>query len=187
MISFTRNLPFALISRSTSKKPARTPALEISPPLRAFIALAASIMTSLAFLATGRMLLGFTPEIAQVRTLAVGIHIATVLPTIPLGGFLLLAPKGTPMHKQLGKLWVALMVITASAAFFIRTGGNFSFIHIFVPLTMIASYKLIAKARRGDIKGHRNEILALYLGALMIPGLVAIAMPGRLMNMWLFG
>ena len=64
--------------------------------------------------------------------------------------------------------------------------GSFSFIHIFVPLTLWSSYKVIASARRRDFRTHRNEILGLYLGALTIPGVVAFALPGRLMNVWLF-
>ena len=82
------------------------------------------------------------------------------------------------------------MVTTALSACFIRYGGGLDFhvgpIHIFVPMTLWASYKLIATARRGDMKGHKKEILSLYLGALMIPGIVSMAMPGRLMNVWLF-
>ncbi len=73
------------------------------------------------------------------------------------------------------------------SAIFIKTGGSFSFIHIFVPLTLIASYKLVATARRGDMKGHKKEVLSLYLGALMIPGIFSMVLPGRLMNVWLFG
>ena len=119
--------------------------------------------------------------------MAVVIHVATVLPCVPLGAYLLLTRKGTSLHKRLGKVWVGLMVTTATAAIFIKSGGSFSFIHIFVPMTYIASYKIIATARRGDMKGHRYEVISLYLGALMIPGLFSMAIPGRLMNVWLFG
>ena len=79
------------------------------------------------------------------------------------------------------------MVTTALSTLFIRLGKMLSPIHVFVPMTRVASYKLIMTARRGDMKGHKKEIMSLYLGALMIPGLVAIAMPGRMMNAWLFG
>lgn len=170
-----------------ARKPKKAPAFDISPQVRAIVMLAATTMTLAAFYAVGRGLLGYAPDHPNIRHLAVIIHVSTVLPAIPLGGFLLLAPKGTPMHKILGKIWVALMVTTACSAIFIQTGGSFSFIHIFVPMTLWASYKLIATARRGDMKGHKKEILSLYLGALMIPGIVSFALPGRLMNVWLFG
>ncbi|MBV7258196.1 DUF2306 domain-containing protein [Erythrobacter sp. WH158] len=177
-------LPF---SQKSSRKPQKTPAFDISPQMRAIVMLAATTMTLAAFYAVGRGILGYAPDHPNIRHLAVIIHVTTVLPAIPLGGFLLLAPKGTPMHKALGKIWVALMVATALSAIFIRSGENFSFIHIFIPMTLWASYKLIATARRGDMKGHKKEILSLYLGALMIPGVVSFALPGRLMNVWLFG
>lgn len=171
---------------ATLPKPVPASSFDISPRLRAVVMLAAGAMTLAVLIALVRGLTGIAPTHPNARHLAIVIHVATVLPAIPLGGFLLLARKGTALHKRLGKLWVALMVTTALSAIFIQTGGTFSFIHIFVPITLIASYKLVATARRGDMKGHKKEILGLYLGALMIPGIVAFALPGRLMNVWLF-
>lgn len=161
--------------------------LEISPWLRAVILAAATAMSLAVTIALFRGLTGIAPEHPNIRHFAIVLHVATVIPAIPLGGYLLLARKGTARHKQLGKIWVGLMVVTALSALFIRTGGSFSFIHIFVPLTLWSSYKLVATARRGDMKAHRWEILTLYLAALMIPGIFSIALPGRLMNVWLFG
>ena len=160
---------------------------DISPVQRALVAIVGTALTLAAFYAVARGLLGFAPDHPATRYMAIVIHVATVLPAIPLGGYLLLAPKGTKLHKLLGKIWVALIVATATSAIFIKTSGSFSFIHIFIPMTFWASYKLIATARRGDMKGHKKEILGLYLGALTIPGIVAFALPGRLMNVWLFG
>ncbi|MHA7820125.1 MAG: DUF2306 domain-containing protein [Erythrobacter sp.] len=159
---------------------------DIGPRLRAVVLLAASAMTLAVVVALVRGFTGLAPAHPNARHLAIVIHVATVLPAIPLGGYLLLARKGGTWHKRLGKLWVGLMATTALAALFIQTGGSFSFIHIFVPMTLWSSYKLIAAARRGDMKTHRSEILTLYLGALMIPGIVSMALPGRLMNVWLF-
>ncbi|MEL6530914.1 MAG: DUF2306 domain-containing protein, partial [Pseudomonadota bacterium] len=186
MTSLIQNLPLPFLATGGRKAPARN-AFDLSPQMRAIIALAATAMTLAVFYAVTRGLLGIAPDHHATRHLAVVIHVSTVIPAIPLGGFLLLAPKGTPLHKQLGKFWVALMVTTALSAIFIQTSGGFSFIHIFIPMTLWASYKLIATARRGDMKGHKKEILSLYLGALMIPGVVSMALPGRLMNVWLFG
>ena len=168
------------------KSPATNP-FEISPMLRAIILAAATGMSLAVTIALFRGLTGIAPEHSNFRNLAIILHVATVIPAIPLGGYLLLARKGTARHRQLGKLWVGLMVVTALSALFIQTGGSFSFIHIFVPLTLWSSYKLVATARRGDMKAHRWEILTLYLGALMIPGIFSMAIPGRLMNVWLFG
>ena len=175
-----------LSRRSTKPSPRTKPAFDLSPRMRAIVALAASGMSLLVLYALFRGLSGIAPSHPNARDWAIVIHVATVIPAIPLGGFLLLAPKGTRAHKMLGKIWVALMLTTATAAIFIKTGGSFSFIHLFIPLTFWASYRLIATARAGDMKGHKKEVLSLYLGALMIPGIVSMALPGRLMNVWLF-
>ena len=143
-------------------------------------------LTAATLIALVRGFTGMAPSHGAARHIAIVIHVATVLPAIPLGAYLLLTRKGTKLHKHLGKAWVALMIATATSAIFIKTGGSFSFIHIFVPMTYIASYKIVATARRGDMQGHRSEVLSLYLGALTIPGIVSMAMPGRLLNVWLF-
>ena len=77
---------------------------------------------------------------------------------------------------------------TALSALFIRQAndGQFSPIHLFVPMTLHGAWKAISTARRGDIAAHKKGLIGFYLGALTIPGLFAF-MPGRLMATWLFG
>ena len=182
MTVLTASTPLSAILKGSGR-----PGFDIGPRLRAAILIAAGTMTLAVVFAVVRGLTGLAPAHPHARDIAVVIHVASVLPAIPLGGYLLLSRKGDALHRLLGKLWVGLMVMTALSAIFIRTGGSFSFIHIFVPMTLWSSYKLIATARRGDMKGHRWETLSLYLGALMIPGIVALAVPGRLMHTWLAG
>lgn len=92
------------------------PSFDISPRLRALVALAATTMSLAVIVALVRGLTGLAPDHGHTRDMAVVLHVATVLPAIPLGGCLLLAPKGTKAHKSLGKLWVVLMVLTALSA-----------------------------------------------------------------------
>ena len=106
-----------------------------------------SLVVSIALM---RGLTGIAPAHPHARSLAIILHVATVVPAIPLGCYLLLARKGGLWHKRLGKVWVALMVTTALSTLFIRFGEMLSPIHIFVPMTLMASYKLIATARRGE-------------------------------------
>lgn len=175
----------ALVYANPFHRPAG--ALDLNPLIRGIVIVAGTVMTALCLFAVARAVLGLTPELPHLRNLAIAFHVSTVVPCVPLGLYLLLAPKGTAMHKQLGKLWVALMVITATATLFIYNGTHFSWIHVFVPLTYRAAWLIVSKARKGDIKGHRNEIVGLFLGALMIPGIWAFLGEGRLMNTMLLG
>lgn len=153
---------------------------------RATVLFAGTVMTGVCALAIMRALLGFAPDLPHLGNAAVAFHVATVIPCVPLGLYLLVARKGDAAHKALGKLWVALMVVTATSTLFIHEGMALSWIHIFVPITYRAAWIIITSARKGDIKRHKSEIVSLFLGALMIPGVFAFILPGRLMNVMLF-
>jgi uncharacterized membrane protein len=119
------------------------------------------------------------------------LHLATVVPSIPLAVYLLANTKGTARHRLLGKIWCALMVITALSALMIRgyflpNWHGYNFIHLFSVLTLIGVPRLILAARRHDVSGHQASVYGLCLGALFIAGLFAF-MPGRLLGTWLFG
>jgi uncharacterized membrane protein len=176
----TLALPF------TARRAAK-PGFDIGPAARTAISLACFTMSFAIVWALGRAALGLAPGVGFYAKLPIIIHVAAVLPTIPLGGYLLLAKKGTASHKQLGKLWMVLMLITATSAIFIKTSGSFSWIHLFVPLTFHAAWKVMATARAGDLKAHKNHLVRTYLTALMLPGIAAFLVPGRLMHVLLFG
>lgn len=109
------------------------------------------------------------------------LHALAAIAAVGLGAIQLIAPKGTIPHRQLGYVWVGLMLTVAVTAIFIRTAGGFSWIHIFVPLTIAGVAGLIFQARKGLVAKHRGTVLGLYIGALMIPGAFSF-LPGRLMH-----
>ncbi|WP_088308159.1 DUF2306 domain-containing protein [Novosphingobium sp. B 225] len=162
--------------------------LEPGPALRGMIMLVGVGFTSLCLIALTRAVAGAVPQHDSARSLAVMLHLAAVVPCVPLGAWLLLKRKGTPRHKALGKVWLVLMVLTALSAVFIRelNQGSFSPIHLFVPLTIWGAWQAIATARAGNIAKHRQGLIRLYLAALTIPGLFSF-IPGRLMWAWLVG
>ncbi|MGJ8564497.1 MAG: DUF2306 domain-containing protein [Alphaproteobacteria bacterium] len=98
------------------------------------------------------------------------------------------ARKGTKAHKALGRIFVMLMAVTAFSAIFIRlvNKGQFSFIHLFVPLTFFAIWQAIYYIRKGDIRRHKKAVKGMFFGALLIPGILSF-LPGRLMWMVFFG
>jgi uncharacterized membrane protein len=114
-----------------------------------------------------------SPFIVQVHTLS-------ALSALVLGVIQMVAPKGTIPHRSMGVLFVLLMLNTAMTVVFLRGFGNFSIIHIFVPVTLVGLYQLVKSVRNGGV-GHRKAINGLFYGALIIPSLFAF-LPGRLMN-----
>ena len=123
-------------------------------------------------------------------SLAIKIHLATVLPAFAIGTWLIFfSTKGARWHRALGAAYLTLMTVTAITTFFIRSinsGGGFSFVHLFIPLTLFGVFSALWNVRRGDIKGHRNAMLGLYVGGLLIAGGLTL-LPGRLLHRVFFG
>jgi len=121
--------------------------------------------------------------------LAVRIHMATVIPAFFIGAWLVLfSAKGARLHRGFGVLYLLLMTVTAVTTLFVHVlnPGHFSWIHLFVPLTLFGVTSTILALRRGDIRGHRRSMIGLYVGALLIAGAFTF-LPGRLMHQIFFG
>lgn len=133
---------------------------------------------------------GFRPDLEAFRAepAIVQVHTAAALGALAAGVAQLIGPKGALPHRALGYAFVALMLVTAGTALFIRQAndGNFSALHVFVPLTFMGLFGLVANARSGNVREHRSAAVALFFAALILPGLFAF-MPGRLMWAVLFG
>lgn len=117
-------------------------------------------------------------------------HLATVLPAFLIGSFMLVRSKGTPAHRMLGRIYLVLMLTTATTALFMpaKVGptilGHFGLIHLLCALTIYAVPQAYFAIRRGDVKTHRGAMIKLYVGAILIAGAFALT-PGRLLNGWL--
>lgn len=121
--------------------------------------------------------------------LAIQIHLATVLPAFAIGTWLIFfSTKGAHLHRRLGVAYLALMTITAVTTLFIHEikPGQLSLIHLFIPLTLVSVTLAIWNLRRGNIPGHRNAMVGLYVGGLLIAGGFTFV-PGRLMHRIFFG
>lgn len=174
----------ALASLPFARTPAK-PKLANGSLTNAVVGFGGSAVTLAAAIALFKWMTGLAPDLAHYRNWAVIIHVATVIPAVPLGAYLLLAPKGNARHKLLGKVWIGLMVSTAIAITFVRGGTDFSWIHIYVPYTLLGAWNVVRTARAGQIAEHRKHITGMYLGALIIPGAFAF-LPDRMFGLWLF-
>ncbi len=121
--------------------------------------------------------------------LVIQIHALAALSATLLGALVLFRPKGTPAHKLMGRIWVVLMLVTATSAIFIneiRLIGPFSPIHIFVLVTYGTLFEAIRQIRRGNVAAHQAAMKTLYLAALLLTGAFTL-LPGRRMSAVLFG
>jgi uncharacterized membrane protein len=127
---------------------------------------------------------------------AVQLHFVTVVPAFFLGAWQLLASrKGSSSHRLIGKIYLGLMAVTAGAAFFIPSFSSFSLgigplrlglIHLFIPLTVNGIWQTRRALRTGNIAAHKASMRGLYIGGLIIAGLLTFV-PGRIMYRMFFG
>lgn len=120
---------------------------------------------------------------------AIQLHAFAAMAAFVLGVVQLTAPKGTLPHRTLGWLWVTLMLVVSVTAFFIhqiRLWGPWSPIHLLAIYTLIMLPIAVLAARRHAVKRHRNVMIGLFVGALLIAGLFTL-FPGRIMHAVAFG
>jgi uncharacterized membrane protein len=124
---------------------------------------------------------------------AVFIHLVTVVPAAMIGAYLIVARKGSPSHRRLGKTYMLLMGFTAIWTLFLpaefgpRLWNHFGMLHLLSLLTAWTVPTAWRAARRGDVRGHRNAMIQLYLGGILIAGTFAILGNGRYLNVLIFG
>jgi uncharacterized membrane protein len=106
----------------------------------------------------------------------IALHATAATLAVPLGAAVLLLPRGTRLHRAMGRTWAGLMLVAAVSSF-LMTGGSFSWIHLLSAWTLLWLGVAIARVRRGDIAGHQRAMTALFIG-LVAAGLGALA-PGR--------
>lgn len=119
------------------------------------------------------------------------LHLATIVPAFLIGTWLLFQRKGTPLHRMLGKTYMVLMLVTAFMTLFMsaKVGptwfGHFGFIHLLSLLTLFSVGAAYFAVRKGNIRLHRNSMIGLYVGGMLLAGSFAM-MPGRMLHDWLF-
>jgi uncharacterized membrane protein len=116
-------------------------------------------------------------------------HAFAAMAAFGLGVVQLAAPKGTLPHRTVGWIWVALMVVASVSAFFvheIRLWGSWSPIHLLALFTLVALPLAVWHAHRHEVEKHRNRMVTLFVGALVIAGVFTF-LPGRVMHAVVFG
>ena len=116
-------------------------------------------------------------------------HLATIIPAFMLGTYLMFSRKGSNPHRLIGKLYLALMFVSAAISLWMpafvgpRWLGHFGFIHLFSILTILSVPVAIIGVRIGNLKVHIGSMIGLYIGGLIVAGGFALT-PGRLIHTW---
>lgn len=117
------------------------------------------------------------------------LHALIAIAALLLGALQLWRTKGDPLHRALGRVWVALMATVAASGLFIwtiRLWGPFSPIHLLSIFVLVMLWRGVHAARAGNIGAHRRIMQGTYLFGLVITGLLTF-IPGRTMYFVAFG
>ena len=123
------------------------------------------------------------------ETHPIPLHAIMAIIAIILGGIQLSMKKGGAIHKLLGRIWVGLMLIVAITSFFIhetKMWGDYSPKHLLSLWTIFILGVGVYYARVGNIKRHKQVMIATYFFALILTGFFTL-MPGRVMHQILIG
>ena len=123
------------------------------------------------------------------QTNPIPLHAIMAMIAIILGGIQLSMKKGGTIHKLLGRIWIGIMMFVAITSFFIheiKLWGAYSPIHLLSLLTIFTLGVGIYYVRVGNVKRHKQTMIALYFFALILTGFFTL-MPGRVMHQILIG
>ena len=118
-------------------------------------------------------------------------HLGTIFPAFLIGTFLLFSRKGNAVHRLLGRIYMLLMLITASITLFMSAQvgptlfAHFGFIHLFSFLVFYSVPSAFLAIRNGNLILHRGNMIGLYIGGLLIAGAFTFV-PGRLLHALFF-
>jgi uncharacterized membrane protein len=120
---------------------------------------------------------------------AIQLHAFAAMSAFALGLVQLAAPKGTLPHRTIGWIWVVIMFAVAASSFFIhelKIWGPWSPIHLLSIFTLVTLPLAVWNARHHHVRQHRNAMISIFVGALVIAGLFTLV-PGRIMHAVVFG
>src|SRR4051794_12701200 len=101
------------------------------------------------------------------------VHTMAIVIAFLISFFIFQKPKGTKLHKIMGRIFVLSMLIGLISSFFIRPMGKFSFIHILSILGLYWIFKalIVLKRRPNNWQYvHVSNMMAAY-ASIIIAGM----------------
>lgn len=124
---------------------------------------------------------------------AIWIHLIAALIALLLGAYVLWRRKGDRLHRYLGRIWVATMVVVAVSSFWIKEifEDSFSPIHLLSVWALISMALGIRAIRNRHVNPqglstHRAHMQSLYVSSMLIAGGFTL-LPDRLLGRLTFG
>jgi uncharacterized membrane protein len=110
------------------------------------------------------------------------IHLAAALLALALGVVNIFGAKGTPRHRAIGWIWMAMMLGVTLPSFGIAeiNPGGFSWIHGLSILTLVTMLASIWAIRAKRVRAHKQMMISLVV-SLTIAGIFTL-MPGRVLG-----
>ena len=108
------------------------------------------------------------------------IHVAAASAALALGTYVMANRKGTSRHRLVGRVWVALMLLTALSSFGIRTTGSFSWIHLLSLWILMSMVFAVRSIREGDVVRHVRWMRGSYAG--LVVAAVFTLLPYRMLG-----
>lgn len=119
-------------------------------------------------------------------SIAIALHLLAAALALAGIAAVLILPKGSGAHRRWGWLAAGGMVAAALTSFGIPRLGVLSPIHALSVLTLVNVPLAVRAARAGRVRAHRRGML-INAASLVVAGLFAVAVPGRLLHGWLLG
>jgi uncharacterized membrane protein len=127
-----------------------------------------------------------TFDLIAAAPLPIRLHLGSALLALLLASWQLLAPKGGPLHRLRGALWVGLMVAVCVGSFAIRTllprgpFEGYSPVHLLSVYVLIQLGRALLALHQGDFIRHGRVMRGTYVGGLLVAGAFTLV-PGRLL------
>ncbi len=115
----------------------------------------------------------------------VAIHLIAALAALVLGVAMLARRKGTASHRLLGRIWVALMLVTAISSLWIPRFLAFSWIHLLTAASLASVAGAVLAIRNGRPNRHRYAMIGAYAG--LCGAAIGALLPGRIVGDFIWG
>ena len=119
------------------------------------------------------------------------VHLSTIGPAFIIATYMMLIKKGTAQHKFLGRIYMVLMLFTATVTLFMSAQvgptlfDHFGFIHLLSVLVLYSVPSAYFAIKAGDVKKHKLNMIGLYIGGMVVAGGFTLV-PGRFLGDLIF-